>query len=126
MDIYLLTCDAKGRFQCNIDSMKKDSNVDIVVREEIEKFIATIKTRLSAIDPSDLDNEELSEFKEDILSVLATHLGGRTAKLAVSFIKKPTSWNMFFHDRYSSKLEELRNQEKGIKGMISFMNWLLI
>ena len=72
MDIYLLTRDAKGQFQCNINSMKKDSNVDIVVREEIEKFIATIKTRLSAIDPSDLDNEELSEFKEDILSVQHT------------------------------------------------------
>src|SRR5438876_10070120 len=109
----------------NADSMKKDSNVDIIVREEIEKFTTTIKTRLSAIDPSDLDDEELSEIKKDILSVLTIHLGGRTTKLAIDFIKKPTSWNMFFQDRYTSKLEELRNQEKRIKDMISFMNWLL-
>ena len=38
-------------------------------------FITSLKNKLNAIDPSDLSDKEVSEVKEDVLSIVERYLG---------------------------------------------------
>ena len=46
-----------------------------IVHKEIEMFITSLKNKLNAIDPSDLSDKEVSEVKEDVLSIVERYLG---------------------------------------------------
>src|SRR5436190_19277517 len=98
---------AKGQFQVDINSIEKNSLVGNIVQEEIEAFITKLRARLNTLSATDLADDKTSNFKDEIRSVLGRYLGGSTAKVAVNFVKKPNSWNLFCRDNYARTASEM-------------------
>jgi hypothetical protein len=109
--------DARGQYQVDANSIKGDSLVGSVVREEFEVLLMKVRVRLNALSAIDLIDEETSNFKDDIRSVLGQYLGGSTAKVAVNFVKNPNSWNVFCQENYARVVSELQEWQQST-GMI--------
>jgi len=101
---------ARGQYQLDINSIEENSLIGSVVREEVEAFITKLRTRLNTLSATDLTDDETSDFKDEIRSVLRRYMGGSTAKAAVSFVKKPNSWNLFCHDNYARTASQIRDR----------------
>lgn len=114
---------ARGQYQLDIDSIEDNSLIGNVVREEVEAFITKLRARLNTLSATDLTDDETSNFKDEIRSVLRRYMGGSTAKAAVSFVKKPNSWNLFFHDNFARIASQMRDQEQPSTGMTFFVYW---
>jgi hypothetical protein len=108
---------ARGQYQLDINSIEENSLIGNVVREEVEAFITKLRARLNTLSAIDLTDDETSNFKDEIRSVLRRYMGGSTAKAAVNFVKKPNSWNLFCHDNYERTASQIRDQEQRPMGM---------
>jgi hypothetical protein len=114
-----------GQYQVNPTSLEmseRDSPIRKIVREEVESFIMKLKSRLNATLPeSDLNDEGLA-IKDEIRFALKNYMGAKTAKVAVSFVKKPNSWNEFMRENYATKVAELTSQGDRPEGMTSYVH----
>jgi hypothetical protein len=108
---------ARGQYQLDINSIEENSLIGNIVREEVEAFITKLRARLNTLSATDLTDDETSNFKDEIHSILRRYMGGGTAKAAVSFVKKPNSWNLFCHDNYARIASQMRDQEQRSTGM---------
>jgi hypothetical protein len=116
-----LSRNAQGQYQVTVDTTNRDSAIRHVVHEEVEAFVTNLKRKLNALAPSDMnDDEETTDLRDDIVSVLAEHLGVKVAKAVVSYVKKPSPWNNFCRARYHIKSAELDVLEDTPQGMSMF------
>jgi hypothetical protein len=113
-----------GQYQVDPTSLEmseRDSPIRKIVREEVEFFIMKLKSRLNATLPeSDLNDEGLA-IKDEVRFALKKYIGAKTGKVAVSFVKKPNSWNGFMRENYATKVAELTSQGDGPEGMTSYV-----
>ena len=116
-----LSRNAQGQYQVAVDTTNRDSAIHHVVHEEVEAFVTSLKQKLNALAPSDMnDDEETTDLRNDIVSILAEHLGVKVAKAVVSYVKKPSPWNNFCRAHYHSKSAELDVLEDTPQGMSMF------
>jgi hypothetical protein len=106
----------RGQYQLDINSIE-NSLIGNVVREEVEAFITKLRARLNTFSATDLTDDETSNFKDEIRSVLRRYMGGSTTKAAVSFVKKPNSWNLYCQDNFARIASQMRDQEQRPTGM---------
>ena len=99
---------ARGNYQIDVNSIRGDSLIGSVVREEFEVFLTRLRARLNTLS---LTDSETLKVKDDIRSVLGQYLGGSTAKVAVNFVKNPNHWNQYCSDNYARVASELQEQQ---------------
>jgi hypothetical protein len=108
-----------GQYQVDpLKMLEKDSHYRKIAREEVEAFIKNLKTRFAESE----DNDEGTSIMEEVRSALGKYMGASTAKVAVSFVRKLNSWNLFYQNNFASKFAELKAQENCEQGMASYVH----